>query len=284
MMHFLLELVLWLLLAFFIGAIVGCLFSRLFGGGEKEAGGAVGTGVAGAAAGAASVTAAKAAADDAARREAEAMTVRKKAEEEAEAAARKAEEEARRKAEEEAARKKAEAEAAARKAEEEARRKAEEEAARKKAEAEAARKAEEEARRKAEEEAARKKAEAEAAARKAEEEAAAEATKPWGLAGPIGGKADNLTRIKGIGSKINQILNEMGIYHFSQIAAWTEKEIEEVDEKLKFKGRIVREKWVEQAKVLAEGGETEFSKRVDDGEVPTSHTHETPPDADGKTS
>jgi len=232
MMHFLLELVLWLLLAFFIGAIVGCLFSRLFGSGEEEAGSAVGTGVAGAAAGAASVTAAKAAADDAARREAEAMTVRKKAEEEAEAA----------------------------------------------------RKAEEEARRKAEEEAARKKAEAEAAARKAEEEAAAEATKPWGLAGPIGGKADNLTRIKGIGSKINQILNEMGIYHFSQIAAWTEKEIEEVDEKLKFKGRIVREKWVEQAKVLAEGGETEFSKRVDEGEVPTSHTHETPPDADGKTS
>ena len=216
MMHFLLELVLWLLLAFFIGAIVGCLFSRLFGGGEREAGSVVGTGAAGAAAGAASVTAAKAAADDAARREAEAMTVRKKAEEEAEAAARKAEEEARRKAEEEAA---------------------------------------------------RKKAEAEAAARKAEEEAAAEATKPWGLAGPIGGKADNLTRIKGIGSKINQILNEMGIYHFSQIAAWTEKEIEEVDEKLKFKGRIVREKWVEQAKVLAEGGETEFSKKVDKGGV-----------------
>ena len=77
----------------------------------------------------------------------------------------------------------------------------------------------------------------------------------------------------------------MGIYHFSQIAAWTEKEIEEVDEKLQFKGRIVREKWVEQAKVLAEGGETEFSKRVDEGEVPTSHTHETPPpDEDGKAS
>ncbi|MCF6199308.1 MAG: ABC transporter, partial [Hyphomicrobiaceae bacterium] len=122
--------------------------------------------------------------------------------------------------------------------------------------------------------------------RKAEEEsAAAEAVKPWGLAGPIGGKADNLTRIKGIGSKINQIHNEMGIYHFSQIAAWTEKEIEEVDEKLKFRGRIIREKWVEQARILAEGGETEFSRRVDEGEVPTSHTHETPPpDGDGKTS
>jgi len=228
MIHYLLELVLWLLLAFFIGAIIGCLFSRLFGGKKKDARDVVGTGMAGAAAAGTAVVAAEAVTDD---------------------------DVARRKAEEEAARKRAE---------EEARRKAEEEAARKKAEEEAARKrAEEEAR------------------RKAEEEAAAAATRPWGLAGPIGGKADNLTRIKGIGSKINQILNEMGIYHFSQIAAWTDKEIEEVDEKLKFKGRIVREKWVEQAKVLAEGGETEFSKRVDEGDVPTSHTHETPPPDEG---
>ncbi len=255
MIHFLLELVLWLLLAFFIGAIVGCLIRRLFAGGEKDAKGMAGADVATADAGGATAAAtAKAEADTRA---------------------------ARRKAEEEAARKKAEEEEAARK-------KAEEEAERKQAEEEAARKkAEEEDRRKTEEEA-RRKAEAEAAARKAEEEAAAaEAVKPWGLAGPIGGKADNLTRIKGIGSKINRILNEMGIYHFSQIASWTEKEIEEVDEKLKFRGRIVREKWVEQARVLAEGGETEFSKRVDEGEVPTSHTHETPPPPDekgGKTS
>ncbi len=251
MMHFLLELVLWLLLAFFIGAIIGCLLSRLFGTGEEDVRDAAGAGTAaGAAGGAAAVAAATAGRDEeAARRKAEEEAARKRAEEEA----------ARKKAEEEEARRKAEAEAAARKAEEEA------------------------ARKRAEEEAARKKAEEEEAARKqAEEEAvAAEATKPWGLAGPIGGKADNLTRIKGIGSKINQILNEMGIYHFSQIAAWTEKEIEEVDEKLKFKGRIVREKWVEQAKVLAEGGETEFSKRVDEGEVPTSHTHETPPPEEG---
>ncbi len=243
MIHYLLELVLWLLLAFFIGAIIGCLLRRLFGGGEKNVKGAAGAGVATAVAGGAATAAtAKAVADDGARR-------------------REAEEEAHRKAEQEAAAKKAEEEAARREAEEEARRKAEQEAAAKKAE----------------EEAARKKTEGETAA--------AEAVKPWGLAGPIGGKADNLTRIKGIGSKINQILNEMGIYHFSQIAAWTEKEIEEVDEKLKFKGRIVRENWVEQARILAEGGETEFSRRVDEGEVPTSHTHETPPpDESGKTS
>ncbi len=97
------------------------------------------------------------------------------------------------------------------------------------------------------------------------------------MAGPIGGKADNLTRIKGIGSKINGILNDLGIYHFTQIAAWTEKEIEEVDSKLKFKGRIEREKWVEQARLLAEGKETEFSRRVDKGEVATSHTHTSGP-------
>ncbi len=243
MIHFLLELVLWLLLAFFIGAIIGCLIRRLFAGEERNIGEASGNASAGAAAaagGAAASATAKAAGDGGA---------------------------ALRKAEEEAAR---------RKAEEEAARKAEEEAARKRME-------EETARRKAEEEEARRNAEAEAVARKAEEEetASSETVKPWGLSGPIGGKADNLTRIKGIGSKINRILNEMGIYHFSQIASWTEKEIEEVDEKLKFRGRIVREKWVEQAKVLAEGGETEFSKRVDEGEVPTSHTHETPPPEKG---
>ncbi|MEJ2017275.1 MAG: fused NADH-quinone oxidoreductase subunit E/endonuclease, partial [Maritimibacter sp.] len=34
-----------------------------------------------------------------------------------------------------------------------------------------------------------------------------------------------------------------------------------------FKGRVSRDGWVEQAKILAEGGETEFSKRVKKGDV-----------------
>ncbi|MDX5369017.1 MAG: NADH-quinone oxidoreductase subunit E, partial [Alphaproteobacteria bacterium] len=42
------------------------------------------------------------------------------------------------------------------------------------------------------------------------------------------------------------------------------------DARLKFKGRIERDDWIGQAKVLAEGGETEFSKRVEKGDVPSS--------------
>ena len=81
---------------------------------------------------------------------------------------------------------------------------------------------------------------------------------------------DNLTRIKGIGSKIEEKLNNLGVIHFDQVASWNEGEIAWVDDHLAFRGRIKREKWVDQAKVLAEGGETDFSKRVDAGEVASS--------------
>ena len=83
-------------------------------------------------------------------------------------------------------------------------------------------------------------------------------------------KPDNLTKIKGIGKVIEEKLNKLNIYHFEQIACWTQKDIEMVDKHLSFTGRIIREQWVEQAKILAKGEETEFSKRVEKGEVPSS--------------
>jgi len=94
--------------------------------------------------------------------------------------------------------------------------------------------------------------------------------KPEVLTEPINGEKDNLTRIKGIGNVIEGKLNDLGIFHFEQIAAWTENEIRWVDTHLAFSGRIIREDWIGQAKKLAKGEETEFSKRVDNGEVPTS--------------
>jgi len=94
--------------------------------------------------------------------------------------------------------------------------------------------------------------------------------KPILLSGPRNGKKDNLTRIKGIGLKIEEALNEIGIYHFDQIAAWDEENIAWADSTLGFPGRAEREQWVSQAKALAEGEETEFSKRVDAGKVSTS--------------
>ena len=94
--------------------------------------------------------------------------------------------------------------------------------------------------------------------------------KPLLLSEPRGGKADNLCRIKGIGFVIEEKLHNLGVYHFDQIASWGEKEIEWVDKHLAFSGRILREDWVGQAKKLAAGEDTEFSKRVDKGEVSTS--------------
>ncbi|WP_380058447.1 NADH-quinone oxidoreductase subunit NuoE [Falsihalocynthiibacter sp. SS001] len=72
---------------------------------------------------------------------------------------------------------------------------------------------------------------------------------------------DDLKLLKGVGPKLEQTLNELGFYHYDQIAKWTEAEVAWVDTRLKFKGRIERDGWIEQAKILSEGGETEFSKK-----------------------
>lgn len=95
-----------------------------------------------------------------------------------------------------------------------------------------------------------------------------EGTRPEALSGPREGGADNLKEIKGIGPALERLCNELGFYHFDQIANWTADEVAWVNANLQgFKGRVSRDKWVEQAKILAAGGETEFSKRVEDGDV-----------------
>lgn len=92
--------------------------------------------------------------------------------------------------------------------------------------------------------------------------------RPEGLDGPREGKADDLKQIKGVGPKLEQLLNEMGFYHFDQIAGWSADEVAWVNENLKgFKGRVTRDNWIEQATTLAAGGETDFSKRVEDGNI-----------------
>ncbi len=92
-----------------------------------------------------------------------------------------------------------------------------------------------------------------------------EAMPAHGLAAPMGGKADNLQMISGVGPKLEKVLHELGIYHFSQIAAWTEKDIAEVDERLKFKGRIERDEWVRQARLLAAGRLEDFEREYGTG-------------------
>jgi NADH-quinone oxidoreductase subunit E len=68
--------------------------------------------------------------------------------------------------------------------------------------------------------------------------------------------ADDLKQITGIGPKLEQKLHALGIKRFAEIAAWSAEDVARVDDQLNFRGRIDRDKWVEQAKALAaESGE-----------------------------
>ncbi len=87
--------------------------------------------------------------------------------------------------------------------------------------------------------------------------------KPATLEAAREGGADDLKLIKGVGPKLEKLLNSMGFYHFDQVAAWTDKELGWVDQNLEgFKGRASRDNWVSQAKTLASGEETEFATRA----------------------
>ncbi len=74
-------------------------------------------------------------------------------------------------------------------------------------------------------------------------------------------KKDDLKLISGVGPAIEKKLHRMGVTSYRQIANWKAADIKEADEKLNFKGRIQREDWINQAKTLAGGGQTEFSRR-----------------------
>ncbi len=95
-------------------------------------------------------------------------------------------------------------------------------------------------------------------------------SEPVLLASAPAGGADNLKEISGVGPKLEQTLNGLGIYTFAQIADWTDEHVAWVDGRLKFKGRIARDDWIGQARILAGGGETAFAKRVQRGEVDSS--------------
>ncbi len=67
------------------------------------------------------------------------------------------------------------------------------------------------------------------------------------------GKADDISLIGGIGPKMEKILIDLGVTTFAHIAAWTDADIEKMEEHIKPKGRIAREEWVDQAKELMAG-------------------------------
>jgi predicted flap endonuclease-1-like 5' DNA nuclease len=83
---------------------------------------------------------------------------------------------------------------------------------------------------------------------------------------PVGGGAgDPLIRLKGLGPKAASRLNELGVTRFDQIATWNDADVAAIDAEMgAFKGRIARDRWVDQAKLLAAGDtdafETQFGK------------------------
>ena len=78
---------------------------------------------------------------------------------------------------------------------------------------------------------------------------------------------DDLKKIKGIGKVFEGKLNGMGIYTFAQIAKLETSSIKAVESLTGFPGRVEREDWIGQAKTLSKGGTTEFSNRVEKGDV-----------------
>lgn len=90
------------------------------------------------------------------------------------------------------------------------------------------------------------------------------------LSAPRGGKADDLKLVNGIGRGIEDKLHALGVWHFDQIAAMSEAELKFISHWSGFPGRALRENWKAEAAVLAKGGETDHSRAVKAGKVPSS--------------
>jgi len=75
--------------------------------------------------------------------------------------------------------------------------------------------------------------------------------RPPGLSAPRPGGRDDLKLIYGIGPRIERRLNELGIFHYDQIATWDRRTIVWVESQFSLRGKIARERWIEQAKALS---------------------------------
>jgi predicted flap endonuclease-1-like 5' DNA nuclease len=77
------------------------------------------------------------------------------------------------------------------------------------------------------------------------------ASRPTGLAGPRAGRRDDLKRIDGVGALDESTLNNLGVYHFDQIAGWDDAQVLWMENHVFARGRIGRENWQQQARDLA---------------------------------
>ncbi len=80
-----------------------------------------------------------------------------------------------------------------------------------------------------------------------------EAIQPQSLAEAMEGQPDELQRIPGIGPALEGRLNEHGIFHFSQIAAWSDAEVAWVEREVQgVSGRASQNDWRGEAARLAQ--------------------------------
>lgn len=91
--------------------------------------------------------------------------------------------------------------------------------------------------------------------------------KPLILTCPKLSGKDALIKIKGINKKIENDLNNLGIYHFEQISKWSNKNTEWIEEFLLLPGIARANQWVEQARILYSGKDTPYSLQLENGEI-----------------
>lgn len=70
---------------------------------------------------------------------------------------------------------------------------------------------------------------------------------------PAKSVVDDLKVISGIGPKLEQVLNKLGVSTYAQIAAWTDADVTRIEEHFGFTGRVLRDGWIDQASKLMTG-------------------------------
>jgi len=94
------------------------------------------------------------------------------------------------------------------------------------------------------------------------EQPVSESTEEGALFETPSGEPDDLKKISGVGPVLEEKLHSLGITKFAQVAAFTAAEIEKVDTRLNFKGRIERDGWIAQAKELSTQKNFSFCQKL----------------------
>lgn len=90
---------------------------------------------------------------------------------------------------------------------------------------------------------------------------AAPGARPPALDAPRDGAVDDLAKIKGVGPKSVEKLHALGVFHYDQIAGWSDDNVKWIEASIGAAGRVKRNRWVEQAQAL--GGDSSADRSAD---------------------